>query len=87
MPRERVLEETEVPLTSGDVFVFFTDGISEAMNARGELFGEDRLKEVLQGDGIPTSEDLRDRVLEEVRRFVGEAPQHDDMTMVVLRIE
>jgi serine phosphatase RsbU (regulator of sigma subunit) len=84
---ERVLEETEVPLASGDMFVFFTDGISEAMNTRGELFGEDRLKEVLQRDGIPSSEDVRDRVLEEVRRFVGEAPQHDDMTMVVLRIE
>jgi serine phosphatase RsbU (regulator of sigma subunit) len=84
---ERVLEEMEVPLAAGDVFVFFTDGISEAMNARGELFGEDRLRDLLQQDGVPSSEDLRDRVLEGVRRFVGEAPQHDDMTMVVLRIE
>jgi serine phosphatase RsbU (regulator of sigma subunit) len=84
---ERVLEETEVPLVAGDVFLFFTDGISEAMNARGELFGEERLRAVLQRDGELPSEDLRDRVLEDVRRFVGDAPQHDDMTMVVLRIE
>ncbi|HET8645653.1 MAG TPA: SpoIIE family protein phosphatase, partial [Vicinamibacteria bacterium] len=68
---ERVLEESEVPLAIGDVFVFFTDGISEAMNTRGELFGEDRLREVLGRDGRPGSEELRDRVLEEVRQFVG----------------
>lgn len=84
---ERVLQEVEVPLAPGDVFVFFTDGISEAMNSAGELFGEDRLREVLQADGAPTSADLRERVLAEVRRFVGDAPQHDDMTMVVLSIE
>lgn len=84
---ERVLEEMEVPLASGDVFVFFTDGISEAMNVSGELFGEDRLREVLQQDGHPTSAELRERVLADVRRFVGEAPQHDDMTLVVLTIE
>jgi serine phosphatase RsbU (regulator of sigma subunit) len=84
---ERVLEEMEVPLASGDVFVFFTDGISEAMNVSGELFGEDRLCQVLRQDGHPTSAELRDRVLADVRRFVGDAPQHDDMTLVVLSIE
>jgi sigma-B regulation protein RsbU (phosphoserine phosphatase) len=84
---ERLLEEQEVPLVSGDAFVFFTDGISEAMNERGELFGEDRLRRVLEEDGAGSSEQVRERVLAEVRSFVGEAPQHDDMTMVVLRIE
>ena len=36
----QILEEAEVPLHSGDVFLFFTDGLSEAMNDRAELFGE-----------------------------------------------
>jgi serine phosphatase RsbU (regulator of sigma subunit) len=84
---ERVLEEMEVPLASGDVFVFFTDGISEAMSVSGELFGEDRLRQALQGDGTASSAELRERVLADVRRFVGEAAQHDDMTLVVLSIE
>lgn len=84
---EQVLEEQEVPLASGDVFLFFTDGISEAMNARGELFGEDRLRRVLEQDAAPSSELVRQRVLDQVQAFVGEAPQHDDMTMVVLRID
>jgi serine phosphatase RsbU (regulator of sigma subunit) len=84
---ERVLEETEIPLASGDLFLFFTDGISEAMNVNGELFGEERLRALLQQDGGLTADELRDRVLDEVRLFAGQAPQHDDMTMVVVRIE
>jgi sigma-B regulation protein RsbU (phosphoserine phosphatase) len=83
---ERVLEETDIPLASGDVFLFFTDGLSEAMNAGGELFGEERLRELLERNGR-SADELRDHVLEEVRRFVGEAPQHDDMTMVVIKID
>ena len=45
---ERVLEEAEVPLASGDLFLFFTDGLSEAMNTRSELFGEKRLRKILE---------------------------------------
>jgi sigma-B regulation protein RsbU (phosphoserine phosphatase) len=84
---ESVLEEMEVPLQGGDLFLFFTDGISEAMNEKGELFGEDRLRQLLERDGAGGSEDVRERILAEVGRFVGMAPQHDDMTMVVLRID
>jgi phosphoserine phosphatase RsbU/P len=84
---ERLLEEQEVPLHSGDVFLFFTDGISEAMNEKGELYGEDRLRLLMQKDGLGTAEEVRDRVLTDVRLFVGQAAQHDDMTMVVLRID
>src|SRR6185295_15002373 len=81
---EEVLKEEELPLLPGDVFLFFTDGISEAMNVRGELFGEDRLRAVLTRDPGAGAEQVRDRVLAEVQAFQGEAPQHDDMTMVVL---
>src|SRR5262249_9039691 len=69
---ERVLEETAIPLASGDMFLFFTDGLSEAMNAAGELYGEERLRALLQQDGR-SADEMRDHVLEEVRRFVGEA--------------
>jgi len=85
---EEILEEAEVPLESGDVFLFFTDGLSEAMNGRAELFGERRLRDVLE-QVIETESDeveLKDRILEEIRRFVGDAAQHDDMTMVILKV-
>ena len=84
---EEVLKEEELPLLPGDVFLFFTDGISEAMNPRGELFGEDRLRALLERDPTASADHVRERVLAEVRAFQGSAPQHDDMTMVVLRVE
>ena len=85
---EEILEEAEVPLESGDVFLFFTDGLSEAMNGAAELFGERRLRDVLE-HVLETESDeveLKDRILEEIRRFVGDAAQHDDMTMVLLKV-
>jgi serine phosphatase RsbU (regulator of sigma subunit) len=85
---DQILEEAEVPLRSGDVFLFFTDGLSEAMNGRAELFGERRLRDVIEsadgGSGDETA--LKDRILAEIRSFVGDAAQHDDMTMVILKV-
>ncbi len=83
---EQILEEAEVPLTPGDVFLFFTDGLSEAMNAGAELFGEGRLRRVLEESGGLGSEEMKERILDEVRLFVGEAAPHDDMTLVVLKV-
>jgi serine phosphatase RsbU (regulator of sigma subunit) len=83
---EQILEEAEVPLVAGDVFLFFTDGLSEAMNVRAELFGERRLRDVLEAGERLSSEELKERILAEIRSFVGEAAQHDDMTMVILKV-
>jgi serine phosphatase RsbU (regulator of sigma subunit) len=83
---EQVLREEEVPLAPGDFFLFFTDGLSEAMNERSELFGESRLRRILEdGEGL-SSEQIRERILGEVERFVGDAAPHDDLTMVVLKV-
>jgi phosphoserine phosphatase RsbU/P len=83
---DAVLREDHVPLVSGDVFLFFTDGLSEAMNGRAELFGERRLRDVVeQGESLGPDE-LKERILAEIRGFVGEAAQHDDMTLVVLKV-
>jgi sigma-B regulation protein RsbU (phosphoserine phosphatase) len=83
---EKILEEDEVPLEAGDFFLFFTDGLSEAMNPGAELFGEGRLRRILEESGALSSDELKERILEEVRRFVGEADPHDDMTLVVLKV-
>ncbi|HJS59923.1 MAG TPA: SpoIIE family protein phosphatase, partial [Vicinamibacteria bacterium] len=83
---EKILEEAHVPLAPGDSFLFFTDGLSEAMNTRAELFGEARLREILEASEALGSDELKERILEEIRRFVGEAAQHDDMTMVILKV-
>jgi serine phosphatase RsbU (regulator of sigma subunit) len=83
---ERVLEEAEAPLASGDVFVFFTDGLSEAMNDRAELFGERRLRDVVERSPALGTEEMKDAILAEIRAFVGDAAPHDDMTLVVLKV-
>jgi serine phosphatase RsbU (regulator of sigma subunit) len=81
-----VLEEVTLPLGDDDVLVLFTDGISEAMNPEGECFGEGRLVEAIEMlDGADVDE-LREAILGEIARFASGAPQHDDMTMLVLKV-
>jgi phosphoserine phosphatase RsbU/P len=84
---ERLLEEETLALHTGELYVLFTDGISEAMNETDECFGETRLGGLLEDHADLPSEELRERVLREVQTFVGGAPQHDDMTMILLKIE
>jgi len=84
---ERLLQEESLPLGPGDLFLLFTDGISEAMSPADECFGEGRLGELIAEHGDLPSEELRERILREIRAFVGTAAQHDDMTMLLVKIE
>jgi serine phosphatase RsbU (regulator of sigma subunit) len=83
---DRLLEERTVPLSPGDVYVFYTDGITEAMNAADDCFGEERLVRLVEEHADLPSVGLRDRLLRDVELFVGGAPQHDDMTVVLVKI-
>jgi serine phosphatase RsbU (regulator of sigma subunit) len=83
---EQLLEEETIPLRTGDLFVFFTDGISDAMNAADDCFGETRLARLIERHAHLASDELRERVLREVEAFVDGAPQHDDMTMILLKV-
>jgi serine phosphatase RsbU (regulator of sigma subunit) len=84
---DQILQEATLPLAPGDAFVFYTDGITEAMNPASDLFGEERLLDLVAEFGHLPSDDLRDRILREVEAFVGDADQHDDMTMILLRVD
>jgi sigma-B regulation protein RsbU (phosphoserine phosphatase) len=84
---ERLLQEETIALRPGDLYLFFTDGISEAMNIHDDCFGESRLGELVQAHAHLPSSELRERVLREIAAFVGDAPQHDDMTMILLKID
>src|SRR6516225_4317693 len=69
-----------------DLIVLFTDGVSESMNTRNEEWGEDRLIELAETCfGLPASE-VMTRILAAAEAFAAGAPQHDDMTLVVLRV-
>jgi sigma-B regulation protein RsbU (phosphoserine phosphatase) len=80
-------EETRLELVPGDTVVFYTDGIVEAMNDQKEIFGFERLLEVVQGATSMTAEGLLNKVLYEVNEFAGETAQHDDLTVIVVSVE
>jgi phosphoserine phosphatase RsbU/P len=77
----------EVDLEPGDTLVFYTDGVVEAHSPAGELFGFGRLEALVAAHGALAPQALVARVLAEVTAFAGERSQHDDMTLVVLRVD
>jgi serine phosphatase RsbU (regulator of sigma subunit) len=83
---EQVLEEQQLPLADGDVLVLYTDGITEAADVDGAMFGDDALARVVAGHHALGAAGIRERVVREVAAFVGAAEPHDDMTMVVIRV-
>jgi sigma-B regulation protein RsbU (phosphoserine phosphatase) len=78
--------EGRVALARGDVLVAYTDGISEAMNALDEEWGEGRLMSAVRTNLAVPARTLIDRVMTSADAFVAGAPQHDDMTLVVVRL-
>jgi len=77
--------EGELRLEPGDVLTIYTDGVTEAMNAENEEFGERRLGRVLAERNYLSAREIRDEVYREVLAFAGERPQMDDLTLVVFK--
>ncbi len=84
---DALLQEQHVKLAPGDLVVWFTDGISETMNEAFDCFGEDRLCQVVEQYAHLPFDQLRSYILAELRAFAGAADQHDDMTMILMKIE
>ena len=80
------LEERAYPYNRGDVLLFVTDGVTEARNATGEDFGDDRLQQLMMADAGLTAERIRDDLASDLREFAGDAVQHDDQTIVVVKV-
>jgi len=83
---EATFEQREVTLREGDVLVLYTDGITEAMNDLEELFGEERLKEVIAANAGGSAEEIGRAVVQAVNQYVADEPQYDDITLVVLKV-
>jgi phosphoserine phosphatase RsbU/P len=78
-------KESTIQLAPGDELFFYTDGVTEADNVRRELFGNDRLKAVLEKSKAVSVVDRIGEVMSAVKTFAGGAPQADDITMLGLR--
>ena len=76
----------EIRLASGDALFLYTDGITEAQNARNEEFGEDRLDEKLANLQQASAREIVNEVVDAVHHFAGDTPQSDDITCVALRL-
>jgi sigma-B regulation protein RsbU (phosphoserine phosphatase) len=79
------LNEATIQIDSGDVIVFYTDGITEAMNEAEEFFGEDRLREVIGAHIHESVDQIQAAIMSALAEFVGDAPRSDDVTLVVLQ--
>ena len=75
-----------VELLPGDLLVAYTDGVTEAFDPEDREFGEERLREVVLAAAHLPVATVAERIVEAVRAFVREAPQHDDITLVVARV-
>jgi hypothetical protein len=87
-----ILPETQydaatVNLAPGDWLIIFTDGLVEAVNARDEEYGETRLLATLEAGKSLQPNDLLKRLMYELDVFVGNTPQHDDVTCMLLKSE
>ena len=77
--------EQEIELQPGEMLVVYSDGITEAMNASEEFFGDERLRAALSPARPVTAAQAGANILAAVDAFVGDAPVHDDMSLVILK--
>ena len=78
------MKEKKTLYKKGDIFLFATDGVTEAHNAQSD-FGEDRLLNILHTHHTESASSIQSRLLEDLTAFVGDREQHDDQTVVIVK--
>jgi sigma-B regulation protein RsbU (phosphoserine phosphatase) len=81
---ERITRDHEISLSAGDCLLLFTDGVKEAVDAKEEEFGMDRVAEVFRTAAPLGAQAAIDAVYREVKAFTGDSPQMDDITLVAI---
>jgi sigma-B regulation protein RsbU (phosphoserine phosphatase) len=79
--------EESVTLEAGDLLLTYTDGISEAMTAGDEEWGEERMLDAAEKVRNGTAAEILAAIFSAADEFTAGAPQHDDMTLLVLKVE
>jgi len=78
-------DQREVMIAPGDVLIMYTDGLTEAQNEQELFFSEERVEKTAQANLGRSAQEIQEAMLEEVHGFVGDAPQSDDLTLVILK--
>jgi serine phosphatase RsbU (regulator of sigma subunit) len=79
------LEERTITASPGDFLALYTDGVTEAENAEGKRFGEERLAAVLRSHLDGSAQEILDGTLAALYAFIAETPQSDDITLVIAK--
>ncbi|MDQ6860520.1 MAG: SpoIIE family protein phosphatase [Verrucomicrobiota bacterium] len=82
---DRITNDFAVPLERDDCLILYTDGVTEALDANGDEFGPERMMHSVQASAMNGSQAVINRLIEDVRAFVGATPQSDDITLIVIR--
>ncbi|HTR81884.1 MAG TPA: SpoIIE family protein phosphatase [Bacteroidota bacterium] len=82
---EKELQEIRRPLTKDGIFVFYSDGLTEAMDEMNNQFGEDTVHDLVDASRKSRAKELQDSILSSVEKFRGPAEPHDDLTLVVVK--
>jgi serine phosphatase RsbU (regulator of sigma subunit) len=78
--------EAEVNLEPGDIIILTSDGVVEATNLANEMFGFERLKEVVAAGPTSSAQAMLDHLKAAISAFIKEAEPHDDMTIVIVQV-
>jgi serine phosphatase RsbU (regulator of sigma subunit) len=82
----KFFKEQEFGLETGDTLILYTDGVTEAINSANEMFSLEEVVELSQKyGGLDNAADISRNMLNELKKFMGKAPQHDDITLVVVK--
>jgi serine phosphatase RsbU (regulator of sigma subunit) len=79
------LEECEINVAPGDLLVFYTDGVTEAMDADKQVFGEDGLRAAVTAKPKASAQEVLEAIVQAVNTFTGNTPQSDDITLFVVK--
>jgi sigma-B regulation protein RsbU (phosphoserine phosphatase) len=80
-------KQMSTTLEPGDVVVMYTDGVTEAVNSANDMFGDERLEELLVRIRGKSAEQIQSSILDEVVAFTGDLPQGDDITLVTIKMK
>jgi phosphoserine phosphatase RsbU/P len=80
------IKEHSMGISAGDLYVFYTDGFIESMNRRREEYGEERLRLSVEKHAAESAADVMKGIFADVKDHAGKTSQHDDMTIVVVKI-
>jgi sigma-B regulation protein RsbU (phosphoserine phosphatase) len=77
--------EQQQDMRPGEMLVVYSDGLTEALNATGEFYGEDRLRAAFGGLALLSAKQAGTRILESVDAFIGTTRPYDDLSLIVLK--